>query len=65
MATRSIPTVAYAGVAYNSLRGQGASYDKEGQNAAMARYLAATPHLSIREAFTVLKRYPIHGPLRP
>ena len=49
----------------HSLRVQGASYDKEGQNAAMARYLAATPHLSIREAFTVLKRYPIHGPLRP
>jgi len=49
----------------HSLRPQAATYDKERQNAAMARYLAATPHLSMREAFTVLKRYPIHRPPRP
>jgi hypothetical protein len=24
----------------------------------MARYLAATPHLSMEEAFTVVRRYP-------
>jgi len=49
----------------HSLRPQAATYDKERQNAAMARYLAATPHLSMREAFTVLKRYSIHRPPRP
>ena len=41
----------------HSLRGQAAAYDKSGEEEAMARYLAATPHLSMDEAFTVIRRY--------
>ena len=41
----------------HSLRAQAAAYDKSGEQAAMARYLAATPHLSMAEAFTVVRRY--------
>ena len=42
----------------HSLRPQAAAYDKRGEEAAMERYLAATPHLSMDEAFTVIRRYP-------
>jgi len=38
----------------HSLRPQGVGYSKETHDAAMHRFLAATPHLSMREAFTVL-----------
>jgi len=47
----------------HSLRAQAAAYDKSGEDAAMARYLAATPHLSMEEAFTVIRRYPRHRPI--
>ena len=46
----------------HSLRAQAAAYDKSGEQAAMARYLAATPHLSMAEAFTVVRRYPRRRP---
>jgi len=48
----------------HSLRPQAVAYDKAGEQAAMARYLAATPHLSMAEAFTVLRRYRRDGPLQ-
>jgi len=41
----------------HSLRPQATSYKKGEQDAAMYRYLAATPHLSMQEAFRVVKRY--------
>jgi len=46
----------------HSLRAQAAAYDKSGEQAAMTRYLAATPHLSMAEAFTVVRRYPRRRP---
>ena len=46
----------------HSLRAQAAAYDKSGEQAAMARYLAATPHLSMDDALPVVRRYPRGGP---
>ena len=41
----------------HSLRPQATSYKKAAEDAAMHRYLSTTPHLSMAEAFTVLKRH--------
>lgn len=40
----------------HSLRPQAAAYDKEAQDAGMHRFLAVTPHLPMKKAFTVLAR---------
>ncbi|MEO9190561.1 MAG: hypothetical protein ABI224_11275 [Acetobacteraceae bacterium] len=41
----------------HSLRPQGSTYNKSEHEAAMHRFLSATPHLTMGEAFKVIKRY--------
>jgi hypothetical protein len=47
----------------HSLRPQAAAYSKAQHDAAMHRFLLATPHLPMAEAFTVLDRYRSMPPL--
>jgi hypothetical protein len=49
----------------HSLRPQAATYDKTEQWAAMCGCLDQRPHLTMNEAFSVVKRYPIFGAVRP
>ncbi len=42
----------------HSFRGQATTYDRTREEAAMHAYLSRTPHLTMGEAFTVLKRHP-------
>lgn len=42
----------------HSFRGQATTYDRAREEAAMRAYLSRTPHLTMGEAFTVLKRHP-------
>ena len=45
----------------HSMRAQAVSYDKQEQDAAMKRYLATRPHLSMEAAFVVVRQYPLSG----
>lgn len=42
----------------HSLRAQGVTYDKQAEWEVMHAYLAETPHLSFKEALTVVRKYP-------